>query len=194
MRNENRASEAGGAGTLEGLDRCRRPSPSLVISVLALFVALSGSALALSRGEVKSKHIAKNAVRSKHVHKNAVKAKHVRNGVIRTAKLADGAVTEAKLAEGLGITGIEFVFGHSAFNSDSSKTARADCPADKAPIAFSHLLQGAGTGNTPNFVSPLTVTRTLIDLTGAEVRAAEVNATSKDWLVRVRTLCAKVAA
>lgn len=44
-----------------------RPSPSLVISILALFVALSASAYALSRGEVKTKHIANGAVTTKKV-------------------------------------------------------------------------------------------------------------------------------
>lgn len=42
--------------------RWRRPSPALVISCSALFVALSGSAYALSRGEVKTPHIANEAV------------------------------------------------------------------------------------------------------------------------------------
>lgn len=68
-----------------------RPSPALVISCLALFVALSGSALALSKGEVKSKHIAKGAVKTVQIAQSAVKSGHV----------ADGAITEAKLAEGI---------------------------------------------------------------------------------------------
>lgn len=46
------------------------PSPATVISLVALFVALSGTALALTRGEVKSKHIATNAVKSKHIAPN----------------------------------------------------------------------------------------------------------------------------
>jgi hypothetical protein len=57
-----------------------RPSPALIVSFLALFVALSGSALALSKAEVKSKHIAKGAIKTKHVKKRA----------ITEAKLADG--------------------------------------------------------------------------------------------------------
>lgn len=69
-----------------------RPSPALVISFLALFVALSGSALALSKGEVKTKHLANNAV----------KAKKIANNAVRTPKIADGAVTAEKLAAGIG--------------------------------------------------------------------------------------------
>ncbi len=53
-----------------------------VMSTIAVFVVLGGSAYALTRGEVKSKHIAKNAVKTK--------------------QISDGAVTSAKLADGLG--------------------------------------------------------------------------------------------
>jgi hypothetical protein len=42
-----------------------RPSPSLVISLLALFVALGGTAVAVSK--IGSNDIARNAVRSKHI-------------------------------------------------------------------------------------------------------------------------------
>jgi hypothetical protein len=49
-----------------------RPSPATLISLLALFVALAGTAYALERGSVKSKHIAADAVRAKHVQDNAV--------------------------------------------------------------------------------------------------------------------------
>jgi hypothetical protein len=51
-----------------------RPSPSLVVSFVALFVALSGTALALKANSVGSKHIKENAVRSKHIKDGHVKA------------------------------------------------------------------------------------------------------------------------
>jgi hypothetical protein len=60
----------GGRGR-DGGGRFGPPSPATVISLVALFVALSGTALALQRGEVKSKHIAADAVRSKHIAPNA---------------------------------------------------------------------------------------------------------------------------
>jgi hypothetical protein len=37
-----------------------------VVSMIALFVALGGGAYALSRGEVKSRHIATDAVKARH--------------------------------------------------------------------------------------------------------------------------------
>lgn len=50
------------------------------VAYAALFFAFTGSAYALSRGEVKTKHIA--------------------NGAVKTAKIADNAVTGAKIADG----------------------------------------------------------------------------------------------
>jgi len=58
-----------------GADRIReRLSYANVIATVALFIALSGSAWALSRGEVKSKHIAANAVKTPKIKNNAVTA------------------------------------------------------------------------------------------------------------------------
>src|SRR5262245_57738686 len=51
-----------------------------VVALLALFVALGGSAYAF------------------HLGKNAVKTKNIKNGAAVESKLAGGAVTEAKLA------------------------------------------------------------------------------------------------
>lgn len=55
---------------------------SNVVALLALFVALGGSAYAF------------------HLGKNAVKTKNIKNGAVTEAKLAQGAVTAAKLAPG----------------------------------------------------------------------------------------------
>jgi hypothetical protein len=63
----------------------KRPSPALVISVLALFVALGGSAYAASK--IGTKNIKNNAITSAKIKKNAV----------TTAKIKNGAVTGAKI-------------------------------------------------------------------------------------------------
>lgn len=64
-----------------------RPSPSLVISLLALFIALGGSAYALSRGEVKTRNIAKGAVTKAKLHSGAVTAKKVGDFSLRLHNL-----------------------------------------------------------------------------------------------------------
>jgi hypothetical protein len=56
-----------------------RPSPAMIVAVLALFVALGGSAYALK--------------------KNSVKTKNIKNNAVKTKKIADGAVTTPKFAD-----------------------------------------------------------------------------------------------
>jgi hypothetical protein len=78
----------------------RNPSPALVISFLALFVALSGSALALQANSIRSKHIVDGQVRTADLRKTAVKARALVPDSVTAGKLASGSVTAAKLAPG----------------------------------------------------------------------------------------------
>lgn len=66
-----------------------RLSPALVISIIALFVALGGGAYAAK--------VAKNSVSSAALKKNAVTETKIKAGAVTEAKLADGAATTAKL-------------------------------------------------------------------------------------------------
>lgn len=67
--------------------RGRRPSPSLVISILALFVALGGSAYAASK------------IGTKNIKNNAITAAKIKKNAITTAKIKNGAVTGQKVDE-----------------------------------------------------------------------------------------------
>jgi hypothetical protein len=78
----------------------RRPSPALLVAVIALVAALAGTATALpGKNKVDKNDIKKGAVKSKAIKKNAVKAKHVADGAVGTAEIADGSVAEADVAE-----------------------------------------------------------------------------------------------
>jgi hypothetical protein len=67
--------------------RLRRPSHATVIAYLALFLALSGTALAV-------KKIGPSGLK-----KNAVTTKKIADAAVNTSKLKDGAVTEPKLKD-----------------------------------------------------------------------------------------------
>lgn len=64
------------------------PSPALILSLVALTVAIGGTAWAAKK------------ITAKNLANNAVTTKKVKNSAITEAKLADGAVTTGKLANG----------------------------------------------------------------------------------------------
>jgi hypothetical protein len=75
----------------------RRPSAALIVAMIALVASFGGVAWALSKGSVKSKHIAKSAVKSKHIAKNAVTSKHVKDNALTGADIDEaqlGAVAK----------------------------------------------------------------------------------------------------
>jgi hypothetical protein len=76
--------------------RLRRPSPALVIAVLALFVGLGGGAYAA--GEIGTKDLKKNAVTKSKIKNKAVSGSKIAAGAVKTNKVASGAVTSSKLA------------------------------------------------------------------------------------------------
>ncbi len=68
-----------------------RPSPALVISCLALFMALTGSAFAVG--------IAKNSVRSAQIVDGTVRAVDLRDNAVSSPKIAPDAVGGEEIAE-----------------------------------------------------------------------------------------------
>ena len=97
----------------------RRPSPALIIALLALFVALGGPAQA--RRLINGKDIRKGTVRSKQVKDHTLSTRDLSKSAVRSlqttpaksitaGKLADGAVTTGKLAPGA-VTGVAVADG-----------------------------------------------------------------------------------
>lgn len=71
--------------------RSFRPSPALIISCVALFLALSGSALAVG--------IAKNSVRSPQIADGSVRTVDLRDNAVNPQKIAADAVGSEEIAE-----------------------------------------------------------------------------------------------
>jgi len=71
--------------------RSFRISPALVISCVALFLALTGSALAVG--------IAKNSVRSAQIVDGTVRTVDLRDSAVTTPKIAESAVDSSKVAD-----------------------------------------------------------------------------------------------
>src|SRR5579884_4164741 len=90
----------------------RRPSPALIVSVVALVVAMSGAGYAAFK-----------------VPKDSVGTKQLKNSSVTAKKLADGAVTQTKLGSALTVA--------DATHANSSDTAaNAAELGSRSPSAF----------------------------------------------------------
>lgn len=82
----------------------RHLNPATVIACIALFVALSGAAMAakvtLSKNAVKTKNIANGAVTTPKLRNGAVTGAKLRNGAVTGAKIANGTIGSGQLANG----------------------------------------------------------------------------------------------
>ena len=100
-----------------------RPSPAMVVALLALIVALGGSAYAAKK--IGSKQLKKNAVTTKKIKNGAVTGSKIANNAVTTGKIADNAVTAGKIA---GATLDSLTIGRSTSTScDPATTGFVDC-------------------------------------------------------------------
>lgn len=73
--------------------RWRAPSPSLIVALVALFVALGGTAYAASS-------LPKNSVGAKQLKKNAVTSAKIKNGSVTKKKISKATIAALKGSRG----------------------------------------------------------------------------------------------
>lgn len=135
-----------------------RPSPAMVVALLALFVSLGGSAYAafsLPRNSVGTRQLTRGAVTSAKLRKGAIGPAKIKAWAVTNSKIADGAVTNGKLANsslrinaGHGLLGGGPVaLGSSGALSVNPALVQSRmtgaCPANEA---ISSIAQGGGVG------------------------------------------------
>jgi hypothetical protein len=70
----------------------RRPSPALVISMIALFVSLSGVSYGVATGFIDSREIKNNEIRSLDIRNNQVRTRDLRNNEVRGIDIRNSTV------------------------------------------------------------------------------------------------------
>jgi hypothetical protein len=111
--------------------RFRRPSPALVVSTIALIVALGGTsyaAFSLPKNSIGSKQLKNGIVTGSKIANSAVTTSKIKNGAITTRKLGNGAVT----ARQLNVAGVTVP---NALHANSADAATNATNADNATNA-----------------------------------------------------------
>lgn len=112
----------------------RRPSPALIVSILALVVAMAGTSYAAFK-------LPKNSVGTKQLKKNAVATAKIKSNAVTTKKIKKNAVTGVKVRNHT-LTGADINLAKlgtvpSATSANSAATASSATTASTADVANS---------------------------------------------------------
>ena len=80
------------------LAQVRRPSPAMVIALIALFVSLSGVSYGVATGFIDSREIKNNEVRSLDIRNNEVRTRDLRNNEVRGIDIRNSTVQGRDIA------------------------------------------------------------------------------------------------
>ena len=170
----------------------RRPSPALVISCLALTVALGGTSyaavLALPKNSVGPAQLKSSAVTTKKIAPNAVTTAKVLNGSLvkadfKAGQLPAGPTGPAGPAGPSGVSGLERVDATTATNSTPGRTASMACAAGKR-------LLGGGARVNPALPQVAITSSYPGDDNTYQASAREVTATGANWSLTAYAICA----
>jgi hypothetical protein len=76
-----------------------RPSPSMVVALIALFVSLGGVSYGVATGSIDSRELKNNTVRSGDLRNNDVRGKDLRTGTVASSDLRNDGVTGTDILE-----------------------------------------------------------------------------------------------
>jgi hypothetical protein len=132
----------------------RRPTPALVIALLALFISLSGVSYGVATGFIDSREIKNNEIRSLDIRDNQIRSRDIRNNEVRGIDIRNSTIQSRDLAinavRGEDVKEDTLAKVPSALLADSATAADAVGGVTMRKIAYS-----AGTGT--DFVEVLNV-------------------------------------
>jgi hypothetical protein len=131
----------------------RRPSPAMVVAILALCLAVGGTAFAavkLGKNAVKTKNIKNGAVTESKIAGNAVTESKIAANAVTEGKIASGAVSAGKLAGSAKATWVETELGGFTIARQSGGVTVTPDGTGKAAVNFGVSLSGRAISVTPN--------------------------------------------
>jgi hypothetical protein len=133
--------------------RSLRPSPAMVVAILALCLAVGGTSFAavkLGKNAVKTKSIKNGAVTESKIATNAVTASKIAGNAVTEGKIASGAVSAGKLAGSAKSTWLETQLGGFTIARQSGGVTVTPDGAGKAAVDFGVDISGRAISVTPN--------------------------------------------
>ena len=121
----------------------RRPSPAMVVAILALCLAVGGTAFAAVK-------LGKNAVKTKNIKNSAVTESKVAANAVTEGKIASGAVSAGKLAGSAKSTWVETQLGGFTIARQSGGVTVTPDGTGKAAVNFGVDVSGRAISVTPN--------------------------------------------
>jgi hypothetical protein len=133
----------------------RRPSPAMIVALIALFVSLSGVSYGVATGFIDSREIKNNEVRSRDVRNNEIRTRDLRNNEVRGIDIRNSTVQgrDVGLNTLTGNDVNEATLGKvpSAASADSADRATTATSADSAGsvggVSFARIDYAAQSGS-----------------------------------------------
>ena len=148
----------------------RRPSPAMVIALIALFVSLSGVSYGVATGFIDSREIKNNEVRSLDVRNNEIRTIDLRNNQVRGIDIRNSTVQGRDIALNT-ITGTDV-------NEGSLQQVPSALLAETA--------NSANTANTANSAGAVATLKTIPRTVRAEGASSALLATHGPFTLRAR--------
>jgi hypothetical protein len=156
-----------------------RPSPAMVVALIALVFAMGGVSYGLATGSVDSREIKNNTVRTQDIRQGHVRTSDVRNNNLRGQDIRDGTLTGEDIDEGTLDT---VPNATNATNATSANTANSAATfAGLSPQRIVPFTLGNGQTQTLATIGPFTLTATcVINQAGNDTVAVQITTSQND--------------
>jgi hypothetical protein len=128
----------------------RRPSPALVISLIALFVSLSGVSYGVATGFIDSREIKNNEVRSLDIRNNQIRTRDLRNNEVRGIDIRNSTIQSRDI-------GLNQVTGLDVREDTLQKVPSALTADTAANAANATSAASARSLDTLKLIAPITI-------------------------------------
>ena len=130
----------------------RRPSPALIIAVIALFISLSGVSYGVATGFIDSREILNNQVRSVDIRNNEIRTRDLRNNDVRGIDIRNSTIQSRDIAinavRGEDVREDTLAKVPSALLADSATTANSATTADSVGgVTVQRITYSGATGS-----------------------------------------------